>query len=105
MLSSQEAFAYAVWVESRLYLFFQFFTFNLPLSQILFYFISVLQVITDDRINVFQIECRILLNDLFRRCAFVESEDDRIKRDARACNAQDACLILGERNCSRGLAH
>jgi len=104
MPSRQQAFSDARGIESPLILKAHGVCALLALREVRIDLGMCVEVIGDHPIDVFQSKSGVPLHDLFGRRTLVEGIDNRIKRYARASNADHAFRICCQRNGS-GLNH
>lgn len=94
----KKAVSDAVRVEARFYFFANFLALRSPPIEVDLHFGLPLQIVGDYGVNVGQVEGGVLLDNLLRSGAFIEGEDDRIERHARAPDAHHTVGVSGERN-------
>ena len=71
---------------------------GLPLLEIGLYVVPVSQVVTDDRVDIGQIQRGVLIDDLFCRGSLVEGHDDTIERHPCLADMNHPVLVSSERD-------
>jgi hypothetical protein len=72
-----------------------------PFFQVFVYFLTILQIVTEDRVNIRQRQGRILLCDLFRCRSPRKCSYDCIQRDPRPTDPRDTILAKRQREGKR----
>ena len=83
----------AVWIKTGFHLVANVLTCPVLLGEIPFHSLTLTQIKRDDRINVHEIQDRVVMCDLFSRCPIFKRGNDRVECDACACHTDDTVSI------------